>query len=650
MLLSAADEYIAAARGMGSLLVRHQREADVRQYHKLLAAGLGCMDTVLRDFHMQPRDEAKLRFRYASLLIEETDNTTEIDDVFSKQIALCNRSRLLDLKYASLHLQARYQFQTNHSAAFKSLEKHIYEVQQFKYTVWEYAFRFLRVSLTLQLPGRVEVAKALVHLHAIRELAEYRRDRAVYIVSNILEAMVHLRSAATDRVEQAQRAITLARKFQLQLSAEQLGSFGTLLALVDVVCSVHNGAPDNAKSAALIASAPDEETASLLSDTGNITLAIEQSSGGNLTTDTGGIFRKNAAGYDELVFSWLPREDLHTLCVYVCALDQNVHDKGVQFIKKAHQQAKGAAERAIPPSIPMSLAVARRDWNRILDWNSLFALGLMACYRGLQSQATANEALTMLKKHAANPPPNSEETCKLTLSYLSAVLDQSNGSFDSAIRTYSSDAFHLPAQGSSAKVDFAILAALNTVFIIRNRGPSYQHATTTLLSRLLPLCENHHNQYILMAYRLAYAMSSPDTSSSASIMRKKSTIQAAVNRANDIMKRTKNREFVIIALPYFAESFFKDRISEQAVQSVRATRQTIKQGGGRPLWAAVAADMCVHTLERNGLHQEAQVSRREYEEIRHLLPPSLATGSDGNGSDVDAEGEEDDDEDIDTVG
>jgi hypothetical protein len=58
----------------------------------------------------------------------------------------------------------------------------------------------------------------------------------------------------------------------------------------------------------------------------------------------------------------------------------------------------------------------------------------------------------------------------------------------------------------------------------------------------------------------------------------------------------------------------------------------------------------VHTLERNGLHQEAQVSRREYEEIRHLLPPSLATGSDGNGSDVDAEGEEDDDEDIDTVG
>jgi hypothetical protein len=649
MLLSAADEYVAAARGMGSLFVRHQCEADVRQYHKLMAAGLGCMDTVLREFNMQPRDEAKLRLRYAGLLIEETDNTTEIDEVFSKQIALCNRSRLLDLKYASLHLQVRYQFQTNHSAAFKSLEKHIYEVEQFKYTVWIYAFRFLRVSLTLQLPGRVEAVKALVHLHAIRDLADDRKDRAIYVVSNILEAMVHLRSAAVDRVEQAQRALAVARSLQLQLSAEQLGPFGTLFALVNVVCGVLNGAPDVAKSAALIASELEEKTTSSLSDTGNVTVAIERSSGGSLTTDTGGIFRKNAAGHDELVFSWLPEEDLHTLCIYVCGLDQRFHKKGFSYIRTAHQQAKGSAERHILHSIPISLAVARRDWNSILDWHSLFALGLVSCYRGPQSQVIANEALAMLKMYAANPPPNSEETCKHIVSYLSAVLEQSNGAFDPALRIYSSDAFDLPTQGSSTKIDFAILAALNTVLIMRNRGPSYQNATTALLSRLLPLCENHHNQYIQVAYRLAYAMSSPDTSSSSSIMRKKSTIQATVNRANAIMKTTNNQEFVTIALAYFAESFFKDRISVQAVQAVRATRQNARKAHS-PLWVAVAADMCVHTLERNGLSEEAQVSRREYEEVRHLLPPPLTNGSDADGSDVDAEGEEDDDGDIELVG
>jgi hypothetical protein len=644
MLLSAADEYIAAARGMGSLLMRHQREADVRQYHKLLAAGLGCMDTVLRDFNMLPRDEAKLRLRYAGLLIEETDNTTEIDTVFSKQISLCNRCRLQSLKYASLHLQVRYQFKTNHSAALKSLDKHISEAEQFKHVAWEYAFRFLRVSLTLQLPGRIEAVKALGHLQHIRLQAEKRGDKAVYVVSNTLEAMVHLRSGTADRLEQAQRAIALARSLQLQLSAEHLGSFGTLLELVDVVSGIHSGVPDNAKSAALIASVINEKTASLLSDTGDVTVVIERSSGGSLTTDTGGIFQKNSAGLDELVFSWLPKEDLRTLCVYVCALDQNVHERGLQYIKEAHQRAKGAAERSSPRSIPISIAIAQRDWNRVLDWHSLFALGLIASYRGGKSQATATEALTMLKKYAAHPPPNSDGSCHLTLSYLSAVLDQRSGSFDSAVRIYSSDAFQMPTQGSSAKVDFAILAALNTVLIMRNRGPSYQNTTAALLSQLTPLCENHPNQYIQMAHRLVYAMSSPDISTEASIMRKKTSLQAAVNRANGIMKKTQNREFVIVALPYFAETFFKDRINGQAVQAVRATRSNIKQVH-RPLWTAVAANMCIHTLERNGLVEEAEAARREYEGVKHLLPPALT-----DGSDVDAEGEEDDDGDVEITG
>jgi hypothetical protein len=180
MLLSAADEYIAAARGMGALVVRDRREADIRQYYKLMATGMGCMDTVLREFNMLPRDEAKLRLRYASLLVEETDNTAEIDEVLSKQISLCGRCRLQDLKYASLHLQARYQFKTNHRAALKALEKPIAEAETFQHIAWVYAFRFLKVSLALQIPGRLEAVPALQQLHAILAHAEKRGDRAVY--------------------------------------------------------------------------------------------------------------------------------------------------------------------------------------------------------------------------------------------------------------------------------------------------------------------------------------------------------------------------------------------------------------------------------------------------------------------------------------
>ncbi|KAH5336467.1 hypothetical protein HBI23_048150 [Parastagonospora nodorum] len=636
MLLSAADEYIAAARGMGTRVVRSRREADVLQYHKLMATGLGCMDTVLRDFHLLPRDEARLRLRYATLLAEETDNTAEIDEVLSKQISLCGRCRLQDLKYASLHLQARYQFKTNHRAALKSLDKPITEAETFQHIAWVYAFRFLKVALTLQISGRIELVPALQQLHAIAAHSERRGDRAIYVACNALEALVHLRSGAADRLEQAQRAIASARSLQLQVSAEQLGSFGTLLDIIDVTCGIHNGVPDGTKSTALISGVLDEKADALQSHTGILTVVIERSSGGSMTFDSGGIFRKNPAGCDELVFVWLPKEDLQTLCFFICAYDQHVHEKGLKYIREAHHRAKSASNRHVSHSIPIPLAVAQQEWNSVLDWHSLFVIGLIACHR--EDAATATEALTILKKRAVKSKPN-EETAR-TLAYLTAVSDQRNGAFESALRAYSSDLFQLPSQASSVgtKVDLAILAALNRVLIVRYPGHPQQHIATTLLKQLTPLCENHPNQYIRVAHRLVHAMSSPDTTTDASIMRKKTFVQAAVNRTSDILKKTQNREFVTMALSYFSSSFFANQVSDKAVQAVRATRHNNKWSRS-PLWTAVAAGMCMHTYQQNGLLQDAQESKREYEAVMHLLPSPLR-----NGSDVDAEGEEEDDD------
>lgn len=641
MLLSAADEYIAAARSMTAMVLRYRREADIYQRHKLMATGLGCMDTVLRDFNLLPRDEAKLRLTYASLLIAETDNPTDIDDILSKQIALCGRCRLQDLKYASLHLQARYQFRSNHRAALKSLDKHISEAETFQHTAWVYALRFLKVSLALQVPGRVETVQALQQLHAILPHAERRGDRAVYVACNVLEAMVHLRSGAADRLEQAQRAIAAARSLQLQLSAEQLGSFGTLLEIMDVVCSIHNGQPDPAKSMALISSVLDVKTNHFHSNTGNVTVVLERSSGGPMTIDTGGIFQKNPDGRDELAFAWLSKDDLQMLCFYICALDQHVHECGFKYVREAHQRAKSVAERSIPANVSMSVAVARREWANLFDWHATFTIGLMACFR--EEHAIGVNALAILKKRAARLPSSSDEMYARTLSYLSAVLDQKNGHFDSALRAYSSPMFQLPGPGTSAsvKLDFAILAALNRLFIVRFPGHPQQATTTTLLTQLKPLCENHSNQYIRTAFCLMYAMSSPETSTEASIHRKKTTVQDAMNKANMIVKKTKNYEFVTIALPYFSESFFASQVTPKAIQAVRATRaNTSKDKIHRPLWTAVAAGMCMQTFQNNGLVEEAQEARREYEGVLNLLPAPL-TG--GGGSDEDAEGEEDDD-------
>lgn len=86
LILSAADEYIAAARSLGSLAARTLRPADLDQYYKLMATAMGCMETVLKKYTQTPRDEAVLRLRYASLLIEETDNTQDIEETLAKGV------------------------------------------------------------------------------------------------------------------------------------------------------------------------------------------------------------------------------------------------------------------------------------------------------------------------------------------------------------------------------------------------------------------------------------------------------------------------------------------------------------------------------------------------------------------------------------
>ncbi|KAH7089804.1 cohesin loading factor-domain-containing protein [Paraphoma chrysanthemicola] len=631
MLLSAADEYIAAARGIGALIVREKREADMRQYYKLMATGLGCMDTVLREFSLMPRDEAKLRLRYASLLVEETDNTAEIDEILSKQISLCGRCRLQDLKYASLHLQVRYQFKTNHRAALKALDKPISEAETFQHIAWVYAFRFLKVSLALQIPGRIETVPALQQLHAILAHAEKRGDRAIYVACTAMEAMVHLRSGAPDRLEQAHRAIAAARSQQLLVAPKQLGSFGTLIDIIDVAWGIQHGTPDSKKSTALIEAALDETTVSARSETGVFTVVVERSFGGSLTYDTGGVFRKSSDGKDELVFGWLPREDVKTLCFHISALDQNVHEKGLSYVKEAHQRSRAALKRNISYSIPLSIAVSQTEWNRVLDWHSMFTIGLIASFR--EDHGVAKEALTILRKRAAKPPYDSQETYTRTLSYLAAVVDQKSGSLESASRTYATETFQLPEKSlsGSARTDLAILAALNRLLIIRSPGYPQHHMATALLQQIQPFCENHPNQYVQMAHRLIRAMFSSD----ASINRQKTLMQTASNRANEIFRNTQNREFVIMALCYFTMSFFADQVGEKSIQAIRATRQNAKLSR-KPLWMAVAFGLCMSTYQRNGLIEDAQKAQQEYEEIKHLLPAPL-TG----GDELDAEGEDD---------
>ncbi|RYO28954.1 hypothetical protein AA0113_g12127 [Alternaria arborescens] len=659
LLLTAADEYIAVARGMGSLFIRERKEADVRQYYKLMSTAMGCMDTVLKDFNMPPRDEAKLRLRYASLLIEETDIeaadvSSRIEEILSKQISLCGRHRLQDLKFAAFHLQARYQFKTNHRAGLKSLDKPIQEAETFQHIAWVYALRFLKVTLALQIPGRVEVTLALQQLHAIQDHAGRRGDRAIYVACHVLEAMIHLRSGAADRIDNVQRAIATARSLQLEVSAKQLGSFGTLIDIIDIASGIQKGSPNPQKSTALLESILRDNNDQRSSHSSVFTVLIERSFGGNLTFDTAGVFRKNAEQKDELVFAWLPKEDLQALCFHICALDQHVHEKGLNFMKEAHQRFRETAKRRTFNGIPISIAFARIEWNMILDWYTMFAIGLMAHNRN--EPQTASDTLSFLKKKIGATPYNNQEAFARTLTYFSAITDQLNGPLHASLSSYSSPILGIPekAHATPAKIDFAVTAALNRLLILRDPSHPQHTQAQSLLAQVKPYAEDHPNQYLRIAFRLIAAFHAESTTS---ILQQKKTVQAAVGLAQEISKRTLNFEFVAMMMCYFVARFFADTVGEKSIQAIRAARS---QAGKvrRGVWMGVASGIAVGVYARNGMGGEAERAAREWEGVRGSLPgPLLGAGGgedDAEGDEDDAEGEEDGDldadGDIDVVG
>ncbi len=64
---------------------------NLHEYHKLIATGLRCLQVVLDNTKLAPRLEARVRFRYASILCEETNNVMEAETALTKGITLCER-------------------------------------------------------------------------------------------------------------------------------------------------------------------------------------------------------------------------------------------------------------------------------------------------------------------------------------------------------------------------------------------------------------------------------------------------------------------------------------------------------------------------------------------------------------------------------
>lgn len=342
-----AEEYFSAAWKLGALSDTTCNEEAMHEYYRLITTGLGCLEALLKHFKLAPEMEANVRLRYASILYDETENMMEAEEVLSKGISLCNRHRFDDTKYNMQHVLTRILFCKNSRAALKYLERAIADAQAYQHTAWVYAFRFLRVSLHLELASRQDMNSALGQLRAIASLASEQGHKAVTATATTMEALICLRSASDfEGFEQAQRALAGVRSLQHEAQIGLNDRLTALASFADISCHLQRLDPEQALISdknlrtSLDRLVKNEERASDSSfmvslGTANVPPLNQKN----------GVIRRLDDGSAILVLKWMPTDDIYNIG-YLLGGMAMVHKNTVDGRKSERMFQEGINQQA----------------------------------------------------------------------------------------------------------------------------------------------------------------------------------------------------------------------------------------------------------------------------------------------------------------
>ncbi|KAK5163584.1 uncharacterized protein LTR77_010533 [Saxophila tyrrhenica] len=624
VLLTLAEEYISAAHSMSaSLATGNAPHEQHEEYCSLISTAMACLESVLNNFRQtDARKEARIRLRLATLLVDECDNDEEAEAILGKGIALCERNRLTDLKYAMQHLAVRLAFSRSPKAALKSVDKLVQEAEALRLTHWVYTFRFLRVSLGLQLGTHSELSSIAKHLAALHATAEEDGRVAVQVVAAALEIVVHLRSPSPDAVDMASRAMAAAQTHQLGPEMQAMPQIRGLLDCLDAACSLLSFNPDLAfAKTQRIETNLDSKTRDLAwRKDGSFEVELGPSSNENLEQDTGGIMRRSKFGNAMLIFQWITKTQLYALAYAL---------SGFSMMQKTMARTPGAGDKkadeflsdglkmaSIKPDVHRSpLSTVTALLNQQQELSTVMRVYLIFARCGRFEWGSAQTAIASLRQdpHLVS----GSNTAKLLL-YLEASCRHGLGDLQAALALYDSDEliFDPDAKANAADKDLRVMATLNSIFIRRSLGPEEYMKAERLLATVEPYCLNHSNRAIYSAINLAKA-TAQDT-----ILKTKQFLHLAVQAS----KEASNNLLMSVVMNIMTSRFFSQAIvGDQAEKSAHAARTLAKQGKNK-LWTCVADGMFGDIKERCGKLEEAEIARREGRGMFGELPEGVREG------------------------
>jgi hypothetical protein len=508
---------------------------------------------------------------------------------------------------------------------------------RYRHVGWEYAFRLLRVTLSLASSSRQDSIAALSNLQKLSGIADDNGDHAISAVSSIVEALVYLRqSPGTDAIEQAQRAIGAARTHQLDPSISDLPQLQTLIQMVDICCSllVYDITQASQKLQAMQKTMDENISNSHWRDDGSFSVPLQRST----VSESGDVLRLED-GTPTLTLSWLSEHDLYSLCYFLSSVtlsaknSQDGHksekylSEGLRMIQSTFTgyprfkaalpltSASGGLKKPHDLSEPVMSADSRLRWRQVLHCNMLLQQVFLACSR--TDWKLASRTLETLQEAALHVEGDTCETIKCLMEYSRGVVAQGTGDLKRALAIYQQPIFAFDRSTNKTarnnpRRDISILAGLNRVLILRDPLQPSQSAALEALADLEEFCKGSPSKYVQAAYSLISATQTTST------IQTKKDLQIALQTAMAIS----NLQVTCIALTFMSWKYFRGVVGEQSEKSARAAKAMARKSGDK-LWISVTEELLAETLDRQGKTGESRASRAEADRILPALPPAL---------------------------
>lgn len=191
-------------------------------------------------------------------------------------------------------------------------------------------------------------------------MANRQGDKAVAAISAVIEALAHLQQGtSSDAIEQAQRAVAVARSHQLNDELRHIPQLSTLVQMVDICCSLlEYDVNQSSQKLKVMQDLMDER----LNDPnwradGSFSIPLSGRSAGPSSIDTGDILQVQN-GTLLLSFNWLPQHDLYALCYFLSSITlsaKNSYDgrKAEKFLQEGIRMVKGMSY--LHSEVPKSL-------------------------------------------------------------------------------------------------------------------------------------------------------------------------------------------------------------------------------------------------------------------------------------------------------